>query len=508
MNRPFHILAQARSIGLLTLTSSLLGLVRELAIAHEFGATKSTDSYLVALSIPTTLYGLLLGSGLNFAVIPRLAHMFSTDPEGSRKTFAQFLSVLALLGALVSTLIMLFPARLIRIFAPGMASSNSTAELARILSPLFYLFVCSYSLGSFHCARNRPSSWALVGVTQNAIVVMSVLLVSKLLGFRSLILGTVAGALAAFMVQAALAHWAQFDERWSIPLPGGNAMGILRTLLPFALVLGVGGDSGTSQADMFLLRFFGSRLGSGSITLLALGNKLMGLPVVLIGSAIGLALLPSASIHLGNDDLSGATDRFVQAFGCALLLICPIAVFYMTLSSHIVFTVFHNGAITSQQLVELGKLLQAYAGATVGLTLVYVLSSFLGALRQTRALIGTAIVTVFLNALLMRYMAGRSCAVGIATAISIGSGLYCLALLFLLTRRLGLGVLMRLLQSALLISAGALVMQYAIRIAQGLDLFVSVPWLGRILIPAVVALMPYAAWVMWHRKRIALTVIQ
>ena len=502
-----HILNQARNIGLLTLTSSVLGFARELAIAHKFGATNSTDAYLVALSVPTTLYGLLFGSGLNLAVIPRLAYIFNNDPGAGRRTFAQFLSAVAVIGALISMLILLFPAPLIRVFAPGMAPSILTQQFTRTLSPLFFLFVGAYSLGSFQCAQNRTSSWALVGVTQNAIIVLGIFFVSGLLGFRSLILGTVAGALLALFVQAGLARHARFSEPWSLPLLGGQAMGILGTLLPFALVLGVGGDSGTSQADIFLIRFFASRLDPGSVTLLALGNKLMGLPVLLIGSAIGLALLPTATIYIGKNDLPGATERLVQAFGCACLLICPIAVFYWNLSGEIVSAVFRHGAITPVQVVELGKILRAYAGATVGLTLVYVLSSFMGVLRQTRGLIGTGILTIVLNAWLMRHLVAHYAAIGIAASVSIGSGSYCVVLLLLLTRRLGSGVLLRLLRSGFLICAGGLGMHLAIVVTRELNLCTSVPWLGKVAIPAMVALILYAAWVTFHRKRMALAAI-
>ena len=502
-----RILSQARNIGLLTLTSSMLGFAREFVIARQFGATHATDSYLVAMAIPTTLYGLVFGSGLNFAVIPRLAHICHSDPDGGRRTFAQFLSATALLGALISVLILLFPAMLIKIFAPGMVSSNLTQEFTRFLSPLFFLLVTAYSLGSFQCARNQTSSWPLIGVTLNATLVLAIVLLGGLFGFRSLIFGSVAGALAALLLQAMLARRAQFSEPWSLPFPGGEALGMLSALVPFALVLGVGGDSGNSYADLFLIRLFGSRLDAGSITLLALGNKLMGLPVLLIGSAIGLALLPAASISFGEDDLSGATERLVQAFGYALLLICPVAVLYLNLSSQVVFAVFRHGAIARMQLIELGKILHAYTGATVGLTLVYVLSSFLGALRRTKSLIGAGILTVILNAWLMAHLVVTQGAVGMANAVSIGSLSNCGMLLFLLTERLGIGTLVRLLRSAFLVSVGGLGMQLAIAGTRGLDLWPSAPVLGSIVLPAAAALIPYAVWVSFQRKRIVWTEI-
>jgi putative peptidoglycan lipid II flippase len=505
MSQRVNFLTQAKRLGVLTLTSSLLGLVRELMIARKFGATHATDSYLVALSIPSVLYALFIGSGLNLSVIPRLASLFRRDPDQGMKTFAQFLSVTTLFAALVSILVLAYPGPLIRIFAPGIASSILSSQFTRMLSPLFFFFAASYSLGSLQCARNHTPYWGIIGIAQNAAVVVSVLLLARTLGIWTLIVGTLAGAALALLVQVGLAHAAGFRANWSLPIRGGEAMGMLGTLLPFALVFGVGGDSGTSQADIFLMRCFASRLDPGSITLLALGNKLMGLPVLLIGSAIGLALLPTVSVKFSESNLSGVADGLIQTTSCALLLICPVLVVYLNTSDQIVSAVFGRGAITLAQLVELGGIVRAYSGATVGLTLMYVLSSVLGAIRLTKQLILAGIVTVIFNAILMWILAGLYGARGIAMAISVGSMLYCSILLLLLIRRLGLSTLGRLLKTAAVILGGALGMHLALIATKKINVFPSLPLIGVGIIPASVALILYAGWVTLHREKLGLT---
>ena len=504
MKHGADFLSQAKKLGSLTLVSSLLGLVRELAIARKFGATHATDSYLVALSIPTVLYALFIGSGLNLAVIPQFASRFARDPGSAAKIFSEFLSATALLGAVVSILILVFPTPLVRIFAPGLASSILSAQFTRMLSPLFFLLVVAYSLGSLQCARNHTPFWGLIGTTQNAVLVAVIFLLGRILGVQALMVGTITGAAVALAVQIALASRAGFAGVWSLPSPRGEAMGTLRTLLPFALAFGVGGDSGTSQADIFLMRYFASRLAPGSITLLTLGNKLMGLPVLLVGSAIGLALLPSASIQIAEDDVRGASDRLVQALSYALLLVCPIVVFYLNISDPIVGMIFGHGALTAVQLLELGGILRAYTGALAGLTLVYVLASFLAALRCTRVLIAAGIFTVLLNLALMSILVTRYGAKGIALAISVGSLVYCCILLTHLTRHLGWPLLARLLRSGALILAGAFGMYLVLIVTRRLVMLTAVPWMSRDLIPALVALTPYLAWMAWHRGRFAL----
>ena len=143
-------------------------------------------------------------------------------------------------------------------------------------------------------------------------------------------------------MQARTARNNNFSEPLLNPFQAGEGRDILIGMLPFALVGGMGGDFGTSQVDIFLIRFFASSLAPGSITLLTLGNKLMGLPVLLIGAALGLALLPALSATLSRGDRKEAGRQLSEAWFYALVLICPVAVIYFDLSAPVVRTIFRN----------------------------------------------------------------------------------------------------------------------------------------------------------------------
>ena len=58
------------AIGLATLASRVLGYVRDMVVAHTFGAGPVTDAFLVAFRIPNLLRRLLGEGALSTAVIP------------------------------------------------------------------------------------------------------------------------------------------------------------------------------------------------------------------------------------------------------------------------------------------------------------------------------------------------------------------------------------------------------------------------------------------------------
>jgi putative peptidoglycan lipid II flippase len=483
------------------MVSSALGLVRELLITRQLGANQATDAYLVAVSVPVLMYALFFGSGLNVSLVPKLTVLLVNEREVGRKIFAQFLSGAALCSCAGTCLLLAIPGTFLRTFAPGMAESQIGAQFLCFLSPLVFLFVVSYTLGSFHCASGRLAQWGVIPVVQNACIVLALLVAGRVWGIRALLAGTLIGAFFSLLMQARAAHADGFHESWANPFRSAPGRNMLLGMLPFALVGGMGGDFGTSQVDIFLIRFFGSSLRPGSITLLTLGNKLMGLPVLLIGAALGLALLPSLSETLSRGDRAEAGRQFSQAWLYGLLLICPIAVIYFDLSAAIVRLVFRNTALGPGQLAELGQILRAYAGAVIGLVLVYVLNSFLAAQRRTRALITAGLLTIQCDVALMIAFRSRLGAPGIALAISLGSLVYCAVLLGLLMKDLPVSVRWSLLQRTGVILLGAASMHLGLTTVRA-AVFRSLSGLNSALVSVLVGVTIYLAWIGFCRQRL------
>lgn len=500
-----NFLFPAARLGGLTLLSSALGLARELLIARQLGANRSTDAYLVAVSIPVLMYALFFGSGLNVSLVPRLTVLLANEKQRGHKVFAQFLTGAALCSLAGSCILLASPQMFVRMFAPGMAQSVMAGEFLRILAPLVFLFVATYALGSFHCASGRLGQWGAIPVVQNAVLVSALLVAGRVWGVKALLLGTLVGALLSFLVQARTARNNNFSEPLLNPFQAGEGRDILIGMLPFALVGGMGGDFGTSQVDIFLIRFFASSLAPGSITLLTLGNKLMGLPVLLIGAALGLALLPGLSSTLSRGDRKEAGCQLSEAWFYALVLICPVAVIYFDLSAPVVRTIFRNTALAQSQLTGLAEILRAYAGAVMGLVLVYILNSFLAAQRRTRALIAAGLIAIQCDVVLMIILRARLGARGIALAISVGSLIYCAVLLGLVLMELPVPSRRLLLERTALVLAGTVAMHGGLIMATRVESIQFLSSYRGTLLPLLVGVTIYLAFIGVCRTRLQAT---
>src|SRR5580700_1171894 len=81
-----HLVARAGIVGLGTLTSRVLGLAREMALAAIFRRDE-TDAFFTAFTIPNALRQLLAEGAVSSAVVPVLSGKLATEGEESARDF-------------------------------------------------------------------------------------------------------------------------------------------------------------------------------------------------------------------------------------------------------------------------------------------------------------------------------------------------------------------------------------------------------------------------------------
>jgi putative peptidoglycan lipid II flippase len=81
--------------------------------------------------------------------------------------------------------------------------------------------------------------------------------------------------------------------------------------------------AGVYQISQLFYTFFASRLGEGALTNLFYADRLNQLPLSIIGTALGTAILPTISRSIERSDEAGAADTQAHAFDLAMLLTLP-----------------------------------------------------------------------------------------------------------------------------------------------------------------------------------------
>nr|MDQ2972640.1 murein biosynthesis integral membrane protein MurJ [Pseudomonadota bacterium] len=147
------------SFSAMTFISRVLGLARDVAMSHVFGASAATDAFVVAFRIPNFMRRLFAEGSFSSAFVPVFTEVKETRSHAALKVLA--VRVAGTLGAVllvITALGLVFAPQVATLFAPGSLDQpykfDLTIDLLRLTFP-FLLFVSLTALAggvlnSFH----------------------------------------------------------------------------------------------------------------------------------------------------------------------------------------------------------------------------------------------------------------------------------------------------------------------------------------------------------------------
>ena len=154
------LLKSAGVIGAATMVSRVLGYIRDMILAHLFGAEMATDAFFVAFKIPNLLRRLLGEGSISASFIPVFTEYLETKSREEIWELASNVLSLTVIAAilLTCTAILLAPG-VVLILAPGFiadrAKFNLTVLLSRVLFPYIILIsVVAIAMGILNSLRH------------------------------------------------------------------------------------------------------------------------------------------------------------------------------------------------------------------------------------------------------------------------------------------------------------------------------------------------------------------
>jgi putative peptidoglycan lipid II flippase len=424
------------TVGVWTTASRLLGFVRDILIAALLGAGPVADAFFVANRLPN-LFRRLFGEGaFNAAFVPAFAGMLAAEGPAAAKAFAEeAISVMAfwLFGITIAAEI--FMPGLMRLVAPGFAEIPGkfaiAVELGRITFPYMPL-ICLVAL--FSGILNGLDRFAAAAASQMVYNVVSIAFMVTLAG----VLATPGHALAwgvsaSGVFQLALVAWAVRRAGMRLAIPRPRLTPQMRQLLK-KMAPGLVG-AGVVQINSLVDVVIGSLLPPGTVAVLYYADRVNQLPLGIIGTAVGTALLPTLSREVRGGQPAQAIATLNRAIEYALLLTLPAAFALAVAARPIVTALFEHGKFGADDGLLTTQALAAYASGLPAFVLMKVLVPAFFARGDTSLPVKTGIAAVVVNLALNVAFMSRLQHLGPPLASSIASWGNVLALAIVLRRR-------------------------------------------------------------------------
>ncbi|GHD99142.1 murein biosynthesis integral membrane protein MurJ [Streptomyces alanosinicus] len=428
-------LARATLItAVLSVAGALLGLGRDQALAHFFGAGAATDAFLVAWTVPEMASTLLVEDGMAFLLVPAFSAALarraagSVSPDPVRALVAASLPRLSLAFAAVAAVLVAGAPLLVGVLAPGLSHPGLAVACTRLTATC----VLSFGLAGYCSAALRAHRSYLVPATiyvaYNAAIIATMVLLGQRWGVRSAALGVAFGGCLQAAVQAPFL-WRRLAERPDGPAAGPRGDGAQPLTPAPALVLAVLLFALCRQSQVLIERHFASLLPAGAMSHLNYAQKIGQLPMSL-ALMLFVVTFPVLARAIAEGDMRRARDRIerdlVMVSGIVLLGAAVIS----ACAPQIVHLLFQRGAFTVQDTAATAGVLRVYTLGLLGHTLVGALvRSYFSAGRTTWYPTGVMAVGMVATAVISACTVGRWGACGIAAANAAGITLTAVLLL-------------------------------------------------------------------------------
>ena len=453
-------------IGAATLTSRVLGLVRDQVLAYLFGAGNAMDAFNVAVRIPNLMRDLFAEGAMSAAFVPTFTRrlMLSGKPEAWRLGNQLLNTLMVLTGTLVVAGIM-FAEPLTRALAGSYAEVPGKLELTvlltRLLLPFLTLVAAAAALMGMLNSLNRFFTPALAPAMYNVGIIASAALLFPMMPGLGLdpIVAIAIGALLGGVGQVALQLPALYREGFRYRLSLDPADPGLREVLR---LMGPGTLAGAAvQINLLVNMVLATGQGTGAVSWLGYAFRIMYLPIGLFGVSIAAAALPTVSRHAAHDELDGIRDTVSRALRMMLMLNVPATIGLIVLGAPIVALIFERGSFAASDTSATAAALVFYAPGLIGYSAVriavpcfYALGN---SLTPTYVSMASVALNIALNLMLVQVLGYR----GLALGTSIAALVNALTLLALLHRRLDGLDLARVLRALIKIAAASIVMGFA-----------------------------------------------
>lgn len=423
------------TIGGLTMVSRVLGMARESLMASVLGANRYSDIFLIAFRLPNTFRRFFGEGAFSAGFVPLFSQRYHGEngaeeaKKFSEEVLAVFLPFL-MLFTLVGQIIM--PA-LVWLLASGL--SPEWHEVAVGQSRITFLYLILISLVSLFSGvlNSMHRFWAAAFAPALLNVVMLIALIVVPTGGLTTVTALSWAVVIGGVLQLGLVWWSAEKAGLSLRLRRPRMTPGVRQF--FFVVFPALISAGVYQISILIDTNFLSYLGEGAISHFNYADRLNQLPLGIIGTALGTAILPAISKYIDHGDPAAAIKVQNQAFDLAMLMTLPAAVALAVIGIPIVSLVYRHGQFTPEDAIITGNTLALFALGLPAYVLVKVLTPGFFARKDTKTPLYIALFVLAANIALNFALIGKFEVYGLAAALMLTAWINCAMLWIVLKRR-------------------------------------------------------------------------
>ena len=429
-----NLLKATGTIGGLTMLSRIAGFAREMLSSRIMGASAALDAFLVAFRLPNTFRRLFGEGAFSAGFVPLYSQrLHGKGGEAEARKFSE--EVLAVFLPTLIAFTLVFEVIMTPFVAVLSGYHGDQLGLASFLTRITFPYLLLISLVSLWSgilnSLARFSAAAFAPALLNFAMLASLILVPQggKTSATALAIGVTIGGVIQMALLIASARHAGVKLRLRRPRMTPGVRQFVRVVVPATV------GAGVYQISAFIDTFFLTRIGEGAMSYFNFADRLNQLPLGVIGAALGTAILPQVSRHVGAGEPDKAARVQSDAADLAMFLCIPAALALAVSAVPLAAALFQGGRFTAQDAATTGLTLSIVASGLPAYVLVKVLTPGFYSRQDTATPVKIAAVVLVATVVLNFVLIPPFGIAGLASAMAVCAWLNCVILYVILHRR-------------------------------------------------------------------------
>ncbi|PNE36459.1 murein biosynthesis integral membrane protein MurJ [Streptomyces noursei] len=400
-----------------TMVSRLTGFVRSALIVAALGGAVLGDSWQVAYQLPTMIFILTIGGGLNSVFVPQLVRAMKEDEDGG-EAYANRLLTLVIVVLGILTILAVFAAPLlVKLVSFDISRNPAANEVAvaftRYCVPTIFFMGLHVVMGQILNARGRFGAMMWTPVLNNIVMIATFGLFIWAYGtaktshigvttipddgIRLLGIGTLLGLVVQALAMIPYLRDADFKLRLRFDWRG-HGLGKAAKLAKWTVLFVLANQAGVLVVTQ-LSTWAGNTAdrqghpGTGFISY-ASAQLIWNMPQAIITVSVMAALLPRLARSAHDGDTGAVRDDMSQGLRTSAVAIVPISFGFLSLGIPLCTLVYGSSGAG----IPMGYMLMAFGVGLIPFSVQYVVLRAFYAYEDTRTPFYNTVIVAGVNA--------------------------------------------------------------------------------------------------------------
>lgn len=417
---------------LVIIVAKLIGMFRDVVLANYFGTSNISDAYLIASSVPTSIF-YFIGHSIATAYIPMYNKIKAEKDEKSAQRFSNNLLNLSLV---VSSFIFIFlffcPMIAVKVFATGFDDETAriAADLIKLSSPSIFFMTILSVFGGYLQANKNFLAPAAISVPRNVVIVVSIV-IAAVYGVKFLGIGLLIAYIFEFIFLLPFVLKKHYQYRPTISLKDKNLKQTVYIVLPILFGICVG------QINKIIDKSIASTVVEGGISALSYASIINNAVQEVLVTGIITVLFASCAELVAQGKHQEVKTKLSSTLNTLAFLLIPASVGVIVLARPIVKTILCRGNFDERSIIMTTGALCCYS---VGLFFLATRDTFIKvfyAYKDTKTTTVASTTAIMLKISISFLFARKWGINGLALATSISAIFNSIILYILLRKKIG-----------------------------------------------------------------------